>query len=236
MPYFSPAVLYRSPYTLPAKQSLTLKYRLLQPGSWNRDAVERAWQEIWLANRGEMAGTARRVSHADRGGSPMLLGADLLSARVSHAAGRAPTPPTPHEAVSFRPLPRQPSVVTAVRAPEIRWTTGVPRSDRKTPANSRRPARMASGSRSAPGHPAARDSGARKARLHRGVSLPLPCPGYKMASVDAAAVRRGRQVGGLLIARPPSAWRGSMSWAVRLVVAGLVLPLVWVGSASRRAA
>lgn len=52
MPYFSPAVLYRSPYTLPAKKSLTLKYRiLLQPGIADRDAIEKQWQAF--ASAGE---------------------------------------------------------------------------------------------------------------------------------------------------------------------------------------
>jgi hypothetical protein len=47
MPYFSPAVLYLSPYTLPAGQSLRLKYRiLLQPGPLDRSAAEREWQHF----------------------------------------------------------------------------------------------------------------------------------------------------------------------------------------------
>ena len=47
MPYFSPAVLYRSPHTLSAKQSFTLKYRLLlQPGPLDRAAVEQEWQRF----------------------------------------------------------------------------------------------------------------------------------------------------------------------------------------------
>jgi hypothetical protein len=45
MPYFSPAVLYRSPYTLPANKTLTLKYRiLLRPGAAEREAIEKEWQ------------------------------------------------------------------------------------------------------------------------------------------------------------------------------------------------
>ncbi len=44
MPYFSPAVLYRSPHTLSARQSLTLRYRiLLQPSDVDAAAVERQW-------------------------------------------------------------------------------------------------------------------------------------------------------------------------------------------------
>jgi hypothetical protein len=47
MPYFSPAVLYLSPYTLPAKQRFTLRYRiLLQAGVAERDAVENQWKEF----------------------------------------------------------------------------------------------------------------------------------------------------------------------------------------------
>jgi len=45
MPYFSPAILYRSPHTLPANQSLTLQYRIMfQPTAVDREAVEREWQ------------------------------------------------------------------------------------------------------------------------------------------------------------------------------------------------
>ncbi len=47
MPYFSPAVLYREPYTLPAGKSILLKYRILfQPGPFERDAAERQWQQF----------------------------------------------------------------------------------------------------------------------------------------------------------------------------------------------
>ncbi len=47
MPYFSPAVLYREPYTLPARKSITLKYRILfQPAAFDRDAAERQWQQF----------------------------------------------------------------------------------------------------------------------------------------------------------------------------------------------
>jgi hypothetical protein len=47
MPYFSPAVLYRGSYTLPARQSITLKYRLLfQPEAVNTEKVEQAWQSF----------------------------------------------------------------------------------------------------------------------------------------------------------------------------------------------
>jgi hypothetical protein len=45
MPYFSPAILYRSPYTLPARQTLRLKYRIrLQPAALDAEAAEREWQ------------------------------------------------------------------------------------------------------------------------------------------------------------------------------------------------
>jgi hypothetical protein len=45
MPYFSPAVLYRAPYTLPAGKTLTLWYRILvHAGPVDRDATEAEWQ------------------------------------------------------------------------------------------------------------------------------------------------------------------------------------------------
>ncbi len=47
MPYFSPSVLYRNPYTLPARQSITLKYRILfQPEAIAPEKVEQAWQRF----------------------------------------------------------------------------------------------------------------------------------------------------------------------------------------------
>jgi hypothetical protein len=47
MPYFSPAVLYKSAHTLPAKQSITLRYRILfQPGVVDGAAVEKEWQKF----------------------------------------------------------------------------------------------------------------------------------------------------------------------------------------------
>lgn len=47
MPYFSPAVLYRSPCTLPAKQTLTLKYRMLfQAAAADRAAIDKEWQSF----------------------------------------------------------------------------------------------------------------------------------------------------------------------------------------------
>ena len=47
MPYFSPAVIYYKPYTLPARQSLTLHYRILiQPGAVECDAVEKKFQRF----------------------------------------------------------------------------------------------------------------------------------------------------------------------------------------------
>jgi hypothetical protein len=47
MPYFSPAVLYREPYTLPARKSILLKYRIVfQPGPLDRGAAERQWQQF----------------------------------------------------------------------------------------------------------------------------------------------------------------------------------------------
>ena len=47
MPYFSPAVLYQKPYTLPAGKSILLKYRILfQPGPVDRDAAEKQWRQF----------------------------------------------------------------------------------------------------------------------------------------------------------------------------------------------
>ena len=47
MPYFSPAALYYSPYVLPAKQSLSLQYRVVfLPGSLDAKAAEKAWKEF----------------------------------------------------------------------------------------------------------------------------------------------------------------------------------------------
>jgi hypothetical protein len=47
MPYFSPALLYEAPYTLPAKKSILLKYRIIfQPGPPDRDATEKQWQQF----------------------------------------------------------------------------------------------------------------------------------------------------------------------------------------------
>jgi hypothetical protein len=40
-------VIYYKPYTLPARQSLTLHYRILiQPGTVERDAVEKEFQRF----------------------------------------------------------------------------------------------------------------------------------------------------------------------------------------------
>ena len=42
MPYFSPAVLFNKPYTLPAGKSLTLRYRILiHPGRVDKEAMEK---------------------------------------------------------------------------------------------------------------------------------------------------------------------------------------------------
>jgi hypothetical protein len=45
--YFSPAVLFNKPYTLPAGANLTLRYRILiHPGRLDADALEREWQSF----------------------------------------------------------------------------------------------------------------------------------------------------------------------------------------------
>ncbi len=47
MPCFSPAVLYREPFTLPARKSILLKYRILfRPSPVDRDATEKPWQQF----------------------------------------------------------------------------------------------------------------------------------------------------------------------------------------------
>ena len=47
MPYFSPAILYDHPYTLPAGRSLALKYRILfQPVPLDRQAAEAEFAEF----------------------------------------------------------------------------------------------------------------------------------------------------------------------------------------------
>ncbi len=44
MPYFSPAVLFNKPYTLPVGKSLTLRYRILiYPGRADRDMLKSEW-------------------------------------------------------------------------------------------------------------------------------------------------------------------------------------------------
>jgi hypothetical protein len=45
--YFSPALLFNKPYTLPAGQSLTLRYRvLIHPGRLDTNSLEREWQSF----------------------------------------------------------------------------------------------------------------------------------------------------------------------------------------------
>jgi hypothetical protein len=45
--YFSPALLFDKPYTLPGRQSFSLKYRILiQPGKAQKDALEAEWKSF----------------------------------------------------------------------------------------------------------------------------------------------------------------------------------------------
>jgi hypothetical protein len=45
--YFSPALLFSKPYTLPAAETLTLRYRILiHPGRLDANALEREWQSF----------------------------------------------------------------------------------------------------------------------------------------------------------------------------------------------
>ena len=52
MPYYSPAVLFNKPYTLPAGESLTLRYRILiRSGEIDANRVEKQWRE-WKMGTG----------------------------------------------------------------------------------------------------------------------------------------------------------------------------------------
>ena len=43
--YFSPAMLWSEPFTLPAGQSFTLRYRILvHPGRADKETIEKEWQ------------------------------------------------------------------------------------------------------------------------------------------------------------------------------------------------
>lgn len=47
MRYFSPAILYYEPLTLPSGKTLTLRYRIIiHPGGTNRDILESEWQKF----------------------------------------------------------------------------------------------------------------------------------------------------------------------------------------------
>lgn len=46
MPYFSPAVLFKEPYVLPAGKSLSLRYRIYVHGHADTPAIEKAWKEF----------------------------------------------------------------------------------------------------------------------------------------------------------------------------------------------
>ncbi|MHC4647262.1 MAG: DUF6807 domain-containing protein [Planctomycetota bacterium] len=50
MPYFSPAILFHKPYTLPAEQTLTLRYRILiHTGRADYDLLENKWKAFLTA-------------------------------------------------------------------------------------------------------------------------------------------------------------------------------------------
>ena len=47
MPYFSPAILFDKPYTLPAHAELALKYRvLIHDGTLDKTALDRLWGDF----------------------------------------------------------------------------------------------------------------------------------------------------------------------------------------------
>jgi len=49
--YFSPALLFNEPYTLPAGKSLTLRYRvLIHPGRISKELLEREWKSFSLSD------------------------------------------------------------------------------------------------------------------------------------------------------------------------------------------
>ena len=55
--YFSPALLFNKPYTLPGRQSLSLKYRILiQPGRAEKNLLEAEWKSF-----AETTGTQARI-------------------------------------------------------------------------------------------------------------------------------------------------------------------------------
>jgi len=68
MPYFSPAVLFNKPYTLPAGKSLTLRYRILiHPGRVGRDLLEKEWEAFSKASDlGVRMESARKLSALGR--------------------------------------------------------------------------------------------------------------------------------------------------------------------------
>ena len=69
MPYFSPAVLFNKPYTLPAGKSLTLRYRILiHAGRAGKDLLEKEWEAFSNASdlgvRMESAGKLSALGRA----------------------------------------------------------------------------------------------------------------------------------------------------------------------------
>jgi hypothetical protein len=45
MPYFSPAVIFDGPHTIPAAKSLTLRYRIVvHTGPGEKDKLEKLWR------------------------------------------------------------------------------------------------------------------------------------------------------------------------------------------------
>ena len=51
MPFFSPTVLFQKPYTLPAEETLTLRYRILiHTGPSDKDILENKWKAFLTSN------------------------------------------------------------------------------------------------------------------------------------------------------------------------------------------
>jgi len=79
MPYFSPALLFDKPYTLPAGKSLTLRYRvLIHPGPSSSDLLEREWK-LFL----ETVYIQAQIDSAQNSGAP-LKGDDTTYEKIEN--------------------------------------------------------------------------------------------------------------------------------------------------------
>ena len=84
--YFSPALLFNQPYILPARKSLTLRYRvLIHPGRADKNLLEREWKSF-----SQKTGPAAQI---ERGEESKLVG--WASAHRFGDGGASPTLPKP---------------------------------------------------------------------------------------------------------------------------------------------